>query len=297
MVRQCVLAATVSMFLTVAPVAAARTSATAGVTQAPIPGLDVPPVGMTQELVLQDGSRMYGRVERIDGSTFVFRTTAGVAVNADIAQVRSIRVVSGRVLNGLFRHDDPNPTRLFFGPTGRSLPKGAGYVGVYEVFMPFVQVGITDRISIGGGTPLFFGEGSEHPFWITPKVQVLALPNTQASVGVMHFMNVGDGNFGVAYGAVTQGTVDTAVTVGLGYAYERSSGDVDGVAVWMIGGEHRVSRRIKLLTESYLVGGEGLGSFGVRFIGERLTADLGLVLPLGMNERFVFPVANFVWRF
>ena len=65
----------------------------------------------------------------------------------------------------------------------------------------------------------------------------------------------------------------------------------------MIGGEHRVSRRIKLLTESYLVGGEGLGSFGVRFIGERLTADLGLVLPLGMNERFVFPVANFVWRF
>lgn len=45
---------------------------------------------------------------------------------------------------------DPNPTRLFFGPTGRSVKKGEGYVGVYGLFLPFVQVGITDRISIGG---------------------------------------------------------------------------------------------------------------------------------------------------
>ena len=47
--------------------------------------------------------------------------------------------------------------------------------------------------------------------WITPKVQVYASESEQASVGVMHFLNVGDGNFGIAYVVGTRGTADSAV--------------------------------------------------------------------------------------
>jgi hypothetical protein len=193
--------------------------------------------------------------------------------------------------------EDPNPTRLFFGPTGRSLRQGQGYVAVYEVMLPFVQVGLTDRISVGAGTPLLFGGGSEHPFWITPKVQVLSRPNTQAAVGVMHFFNVSDGNLGIAYGAITQGNTDTAITLGAGYAYTRTSGEVDGAAVGMVGGEHRVSRRVKLITENYIFTGGGMASIGVRFLGEHLAADLGLVVPIGAEEAIAFPMVNFLWQF
>jgi hypothetical protein len=247
---------------------------------------------------LRDGTVLYGRIERIEGSRVFFRTTTDTLVDTDVSQVKSVKTAPGRMVGGKFQQADANPTRLFFGPTGRSLPRGTGYVGVYEVMLPFVQVGVTDRISLGGGTPLIFGSDAEHPFWFTPKVQVLSLKSTQAAVGVMHFLNIDDGNFGVAYGAVTQGSADTAVTVAAGYAYETSStDDIENPGVFMIGLEHRVSRRTKLISENYIFSGAGLVSFGVRFLGEHLSADLALVVPVGADEVVAFPMVNFVWQF
>lgn len=291
------LTAALSVLLVAVPLAATGQTAPAPAQQAQVRGLEVPPAGVTQELVLRDGTRAFGRIEQIDGGRVTFRTTAGILIEADVAQVETVRIVAGRASGGSFYAEDPNPTRLFFGPTGRSLRQGRGYVAVYEIMLPFVQVGLTDRISVGAGTPILFGGGSEHPFWITPKVQVVSRPTTQAAVGVMHFMNVGDGNLGIAYGAVTQGSTDTAVTLGAGYAYTRTSGEVEGAAVWMVGGEHRVSRRIKVITENYVFSGGGLASFGVRFLGEHLAADLGLVVPLGLGEAIAFPMVNFLWQF
>jgi hypothetical protein len=259
---------------------------------------EVPPAEVTQELVLVDGTRMYGRIERVEGRRIYFRTLADALFDTDVSQVKRVVRVTGRAENGVYQPADPNPTRLFFGPTGRSVPKGSGYLGVYEVFMPFVQVGLTDRISIGGGTPLFFGGGSDHPVWFTPKVQVVNRGRTQAAVGVMHFLIVDDGQYGVAYAAVTHGTTDNAVTVGAGWAYETTSlDDVDNPTVGMIGFEHRMSRRTKLISENYLFSGGGAASIGVRFFGERLSADLGLVVPLGIDEFIAFPMVNMVWKF
>ena len=89
---------------------------------------------------------------------------------------------------------------------------------MYELFLPFVQVGVTDRISIGAGTPLMFGD-VERPFWVTPKVQLLERRSTAVSAGVMHFFNVDEASIGIAYGVVTQGSADSAATIGAGYAY------------------------------------------------------------------------------
>lgn len=191
---------------------------------------------------------------------------------------------------------DPNPTRLFFAPTGRSLKQGEATFGVYEVVMPFVQYGITDRISIGGGTPFFFGTGVGQPVWVTPKVQVLKARSTQASVGVLHLMNMGDYNAGIAYGVVTQGSADAAVTIGGGYAYSSEDESRVGAPVVMLGGEKRLSRRLKFVTENYWFSGVGLASGGLRLMGDRLSADLGLVSPLGADGFFVFPMVNVAFK-
>lgn len=190
---------------------------------------------------------------------------------------------------------DPNPTRLFFGPSARPLPRGGVYFGVYEVVMPFVQVGVTDRISVGGGTPLVFGGGSQRPFWFTPKVTVVARERTQASVGVMHIANLDGDSLGVGYGVVTHGTRDSALTVGVGMAYARLE-DASPPIV-MVGGEHRVHRNVKLVSENYVFDGGALASAGVRFMSGRLSADLGLVSPVGVDEVIVFPMVNVVWAF
>jgi hypothetical protein len=267
------------------------------------PVIEVPAADVTQELELNDGSSVIGRVASIGEGRFVFRSTSGVEMTVDVSAVRSLKPVSGRVVNGEFWREDPNPTRLFFGPTGRSLKRGEAYIGVYEVLLPFVQVGLTDRLSIGAGTPLVFGD-FERPFWVTPKFQVIQHGSTSASVGVMHFLNIDDeAHIGIAYGVVTQGTADSAVTVGAGYSYARwdddDFGDDDnaGSAVLMVGGEHRVTKRLKLVTENYVFKGGGFVSGGLRLFGEKLSADFGLVLPLFDDARVLIPMINIVRKF
>lgn len=249
----------------------------------------------TYELTLKDGSRLYGTIEQEDDTHIVFRSVAGVVITAPRADVQSLRSVAGTLTNGEFWPGDPNTTRLFFGPTARSLPKGGTYFGVYEFLMPFVQVGVTDRFSMGGGTPLVFGfDEGERPFWITPKLQVLDTGRTQVAVGA--FQSFVDGeNAGIAYGVVTTGRSDASITAGAGYGY--SSGGAHG-AVVMLGGERRASRHVAFVTENYIwKGGQGIVSGGVRFFGERLSADVGLAVPLGTGEHFALPVVNFVYVF
>src|SRR4051812_703711 len=162
-----------------------RAVAAAEAPQAAPAAIVATPPGVTDELVLRDGTRAYGRVERVEDGLVTFTTTAGATLQVQTREIVSVHAVSGTVSGGEFRRADPNPTRLFFGPTGRSLKQGAAYAGVYEIMLPFVQVGITDRISFGAGTPLIFGDGSAHPFWITPKVQLYSGAAAQVSVGVM----------------------------------------------------------------------------------------------------------------
>jgi len=263
--------------------------------QTPATTIAVAPADITQEIRLRDGTSAFGRVEAVDSERVTFRTLAGATLTIDAADIVSLATVEGRASGTEFWKDDPNPTRLFFGPTGRPLKRGDVYLGVYEIFIPFVQVGITDRFSIGGGTPLVFGGGGDRPFWLTPKYTVIARPKTQVAVGAMHMMNIDGDSLGVAYGAFTQGTRDTALTIGVGYAYEEF--EDSGAPVVMIGGEHRVHRHVKLVTENYIFEEGGIASAGVRFMTGRLSADLGLATPLGVDEFFVFPMVNFVWTF
>ena len=262
----------------------------------PAPHIEVPAAGVMQEITLSDGTRAYGRVEQVADGRVRFRTVDGAMLEVAAAQVSRLVPADGRVVRGDYWRADSNPTRLFFGPTGRSLRRGDSYMGVYEVVLPFVQLGVTDRFSTGGGTPLLFGGGGSHPFWLTPKLQVIETGSTGAAVGVMHMVADGE-QAGIAYGVVTQGSTDSAVTIGAGYGYAARDDGGGGGPALMLGGEHRVHRSLKMVTENYAFQGGGILSAGVRFLGERLSADLGLAVPLGAGEAFVFPVVNFVWKF
>ena len=247
------------------------------------------------ELVLRDGSRVFGTVERETDQEVVVRTQAGAIVTARRADVASLRLVTGRIERGEFIRSDLHRTRLFFAPTARSLKQGEVSFGVFQFIAPFVQVGVTDRISVGGGTPLLFGfDEWDRPFWLTPKVQVVNTQNVQGAVGLLHVFDMSGDSAGIAYGVGTIGNTDNAFTGGAGMSY---AGDSRGWIV-MGGAEGRVSRAVKLMTENYVwQNGEGIISGGVRFLGERLSADLALAVPVGVGEFYAFPVINFVYVF
>jgi hypothetical protein len=250
----------------------------------------------TYELVLRDGSRVYGTIDKETQDEVVLRTSSGVVVTAQQTQIVTLRPVTGRIVGGEFQRSDPNTTRLFFAPTGRALKKGEAYLGVYEVFMPSLQVGVTNRFSIGGGTPLLFiGDEWERPYWVTPKVQLFDSGRVQVAAGAFHAFDTENEGGGIAYGVATVGSHTGSVTGGAGVAYA-----IDGGRsfVAMIGGDRQIARNIKVITENYVwQNGNGVLSFGFRFFGEQLSADLGLAVPVGHDGLIALPVLNFVYSF
>jgi len=285
MTRQILLIATLAL---VAPAVTAQAST--------LPSGSVEQQITLYELVLRDGSRLYGTIEREDQNEVVFKTQAGATVTAKRSDIDVLKEVTGSLARGEFMPPDPNATRLFFAPTGRSLARGQTYLGVYEFLMPFVQIGVTDRFSIGGGTPLLFGlDDGDRPFWITPKVQIVKSSSTDVAVGVFQVFNAAGDGGGVAYAVSTSGTATGSFTIGGGMAYGNSGGR-SGIV--MVGGERQVRRNLKLMSENYLwKDGNGVASAGVRFFGERLSADLALGFPIGSDEFFAFPIVNFVYVF
>ena len=250
------------------------------------------------ELVLRDGSRVYGTIEKESPDDVILKTASGVLVTAQRAQIAALRPVKGRIVGGEFQRSDPTPTRLFFAPTGRQLKRGEAYFAVHQVVMPTLQVGVTDRLSIGGGTPLVFfgeGEGWDRPFWVTPKLQLADTGRVQIAAGVFQGFDTDGQGGGIAYGVVTTGSPSGSVTGGAGVAYNGAGGR--GV-VLMFGGDRQIARSVKVITENYVwKGGDGIISVGFRFFGEQLSADVGLAAPIGANDLFVFPVVNFVYSF
>jgi hypothetical protein len=241
---------------------------------------------------LTDGSVIYGRVEA-RGDELIVRTEAGAEVRVPRGQVVRMTPVSGRVVAGRVWPRDPNATRLFFGPTARAVGAGKGYLGVYEVVFPFVTYGVTDHFSLSAGTPLV-PEVIGEVWYFAPKLTVLETESAAAAIGAL--AGAADGEMaGILYAVGTLGDPDGAVTAGAGWAF--SDGDLHNQPVLMLGGELRMGANTKLISENYFIPSEDVSgvSAGIRFFGERLSADLGIAASL--EDEGWFPLVNFVYSF
>jgi hypothetical protein len=104
--------------------------------------------------------------------------------------------------------------------------------------------------------------------------------------------------FGILYGLGTIGSDDHNFTAGLGFGYaEDQFGDRPAV---ILGGETRVSRRMSLLAESWILPevDEPLIAYGTRFFGEGLAVDLAFLTLIGDGGIFPgIPYVGFVYNF
>ncbi|TVR61580.1 MAG: hypothetical protein EA422_12420 [Gemmatimonadales bacterium] len=287
-----------ALAVTLAAAAVLLTAPAAAGAQTPGPRvqIQVPADEVTQELRLRDGSILFGRV-LAEGDPFRFQLVSGQVLEIAVADVRSLRETRGRAVEGVFWAEDPNRTRLFFGPTGRMLEAGEGYLQVFQILFPVVAFGVADRFTLAGGTLLLFtSDLSGQPFWFAPKVGIARTEVADFAAGILAFFTTDSTeSVGILYGAASFGDPDGSLHLGIGYGYER--GNLASRPAVLVGGEYRVGRNVKLLSENYLFPREGgLVSGGVRLFGDRLSADLGLATPLGTGfDFFAFPVVNFSW--
>ena len=237
------------------------------------------------KLGLKSGSTLIAKFKRWSGNKFEIETEFGQQ-NIDIDKIENILILDERHFkDGEYYGTDPNYTRLFFAPTARALKKGAGYFADYELIFPGFAYGITDKFSFGGG---IFPFSSEDFFiaWLTPKYTISETKDRAVAIGLLNVIISGFGeseNVGILYGTTTFGESDNALTVGLGYGYVGSN--LAEKPMIMIGGEKRIGKRTKFLTENWLIPGvdEPLFTLGIRWFGEKLAADFGLIRTFKMD--------------
>jgi hypothetical protein len=256
---------------------------------------------------LKDGSVFIGNIISETDADIRFKTTADIEVSIPKSQIRKKEMVSGQMVRGELWRADPNRTRLFFAPTGRALKAGQGYFSVYQIFFPFIAVGVTDFLAIAGGISLFPGASSQL-LYVAPKITPVRVNKFDLSAGVL-YIRIPDGDdgddgddvnkAGIIYGVGTYGTEKAALTVGIGFGY--AGDDVADKPVFAVGGEIRASRKVKFITENWLIPDSEVQivSFGLRFFGDNLAADFALVYAAGGDvEGFPFlPLIGFAYNF
>ncbi len=248
---------------------------------------------------LKDGSRVAGRiVEEKDGQIEVTTPAGG--------RLRIARTAVESILPRLAGDDlpDPNDSRLFFAPTGRPLRKGIGQFTVHELMFPGVSYGLTDNVTLMGGFSILPGLSLEEQLvYFAPKIGARVSERFAVSAGYL-FARVAEEGFrdgaGIGFAVATYGGAENSLTAGLGVAH--SGGDA--TPILMVGGQARLGRRLFFLSENWLIlsGEVGLGeqpfSAGLRFCGDRVSVDFGLIL-VGelIEEGFPMPWLAFSYRF
>jgi hypothetical protein len=247
---------------------------------------------------LRDGSSFSGYVVEEDEEMLKIRTLAELEIVVPKSQIVKREIISGEIREGQLWYEDPNTTRMLFAPTGRGLKAGQGYFSVYEIFLPFIAVGITDWLAISGGMSLLPG-ADDQILYIAPKITPLSTGNFDLSAGVLYAKPPeADEGGGIVYAVGTYGTSVSSLTVGLGFGF--SGDDFADKPILVLGGDVRISRTVKLLTENWIIEGEGsLLSFGIRFFGSSLAADFALIYPTESDDDgFPFlPWVGFAYNF
>ena len=263
----------------------------------------------------RDGSLLLGRVVAEDSAMIRLETAGGTLTltRGEVIEIKTVRASEMR--DGEYWFRDPNRTRLFFAPTGRMLDQGEGYyMNTYLLLQNFVGAP-TSNVTIGGGFALIPGvDPGKWAYYLTPKIGLHQSENFNAAAGAFAgYAPEGSGHgFGIVYGVGTWGGADGSVTSGLGWGYSGTS--FASRPMLMLGGERRLSRRVAFVTEnyafstksdSYSCGSSGcsarsrnetetVASYGLRFLGEKMSVDFAFWNVAGGGVNWIFPGIPYV---
>ncbi len=158
-----------------------------------------------------------------------------------------------------------------------------------------VAFGIFDYITISGGISLFPG-GTNQILYFAPKITPFQNDRFAVSIGDFYVKIQGNNrnsDINIVYSVGTVSFSKGAITIGTGYETKSEN------PILLLGGELRISRYAKLITENWFLGGSDLkfASLGIRFLSEHLAADFAFVTPVGSNNITLIPWVGFTYNF
>lgn len=244
----------------------------------------LPPVDSTAVISfrLTNHKTYKGRVVAADDSSLTVVTLAAATVVLPQRSITEWHRLHGTVTPAGFRPTDPATHRLFFSPTARTVRRGGGYLADYDVFLVAGGYGVGDRAMFSAGASLgenFDSAGKSIGTGLAfADGRVGLARGRRAAVAVGAFwgslFREGGGSVGAGYGVVTLGSNDHAVTVLGGYPFASRSFEKE--AIVMLGGEIRVGRRFKLMTENWKLPqiSRIASVYGVRWLGDDFSVEV-----------------------
>lgn len=207
---------------------------------------------------------------------------------------------------------EPASNRLFFAPTGRTLPAGTWQIGTYQILAPYANYAPTEWFMISVGTPLLPGSGFGQVWYFAPKAQVYDGDRLDVAVGGLGlaFLSVGalTAPFGfesdamLAWGVATMGDEERSLTAGVAHPTWGSQRDGE---ILILGMELRLrsgdgedgDQALKLIAEGYHRSGQwtdrSLAAAGFRFHDSGMSFELVGVVSDGELRPFPFISMSF----
>jgi hypothetical protein len=258
-----------------------------------------------QIIKTRDGSTFVGKIAEVGAGQVRFETAVGTIVIPADSIIEVTEVPAASIKHGKYWFPDPNGSRLYLFPTGRMLPAGNAYFADYYIFFATGGYAVTDWCTLGAGMTLIPGLGLDRQlFYFTPKIGLAATGRLHVASGALILkipgLDKGDETplVGLADVVATYGEQDWGFTAGLGYGFAGHNW-ADRPLV-LIGLDRRVSRHVTLISENWILPGveDPMISYGVRFFGENLSADLAFFNIIGEHSLFPgIPFVSFVFNF
>jgi hypothetical protein len=247
---------------------------------------------------LVDRSELVGKYVERTTDYLVFRTSAISRLQIQFERIASIQELNSSTMKGnVYWFPNPRPTNYFFWPSAINLKKGEGYYQNNMLFLNSVYYGFTDNISVGAGLEFISLFSGTPILFFTPKITFPVGKNFHTGGGLLLVTVPDEGSAGFLYGSATAGSIEHNVSGSLGFGF--AGGEFASTPLLNISGMTRVSRKLMLMSENWIIPipDETVTafSFGIRFLGDKIAADVGLVYSPGVGTPF--PIAGFSVKF
>jgi hypothetical protein len=240
-------------------------------------------LGRTYQVETVQGTKFSGNLVSMSLTNLEFDTPELGHLSLERAQVKRADLQEAGPTAKKAYFDIGNGNRLFFAPTARGLRQGEATLQDVNVYLVGVNYGLTRNISIGGYVSLAPGLAlDEQLLVLTPKVSFPITEKLHVGAGLLYARvpdfdsNHHSTGVGIGYGVVTYGSADNNLTFGLGYGFV--NGDIGSTPVLQVGGQARVSRRVSLISENYILADSraGMGGlYGIKINWRRTSLGLG----------------------
>ena len=247
-------------------------------------------INKTYMVTLKDGSTISGKLVSITDKEVVISSGTLGEMKLQKENIKTMSEVSSinEKASGIW-FSNPNSSKYLLGSSAIPMDKHTGYYQNTWIFVNSVAYAFTRNFSVSGGFEIisvFAGSDGPYAFYINPKASFKIANNLYLGGTVLYANTIRTveefGGIATLNGFFTYGNKNNNVTAAIGWG--SADGEFSSSPVITISGMTRVSKRIGLVSENWLLpnlgdteGYYGLYSYGVRFLGEKISIDLAFI--------------------